>query len=97
MKQESPASAGGGSVQPIQVYPDVRDDLAKFLRGNGVYTTYRHFPLHRVKAYQATGKFPNADWAANHTLCLPIHQALKKEEAEYISDMIVRFGKMRGL
>ena len=82
---------------PIQVHPDVRDDLAKFLRDNNIYTTYRYFPLHRVKAYQATGEFPNADWAANHTLCLPIHQALKEDEVEYISDKIIEFGKMRSL
>ena len=82
---------------PVQIHSDARDDLAKYLRDNNIYTTYRYFPLHRVKAYQATGEFPNADWAANHTLCLPIHQALKEDEVEYISDKIIEFGKMRSL
>ena len=77
---------------PIQVKTDVRDDLAKYLRENNVYTTYRYFPLHRVKAYGASGAFPNADWAANHTLCLPIHQALTMDEVDYISDKIKEFG-----
>ena len=77
---------------PIQVKQDVRDDLAAFLRCNGIYTTYRYFPLHRVKAYGISGEFPNADWAANHTLCLPIHQALTTEEIDYICDKIVEFG-----
>ncbi len=77
---------------PIQVKKDVRDDLAKFLRENGIYTTYRYFPLHRVHAYDASGEFPNADFAANHTLCLPIHQALKPDEIDFISDKIIEFG-----
>lgn len=77
---------------PIQVKKDVRDDLAKFLRENGIYTTYRYFPLHRVAAYDASGEFPNADFAANHTLNLPIHQALTSDEVEYIADKIIEFG-----
>lgn len=78
---------------PIQVKQDVRDDLAKYLRDRDIYTTYRYFPLHRVQAYGAEGEFPNADWAANHTLCLPIHQALTEDEVEYICDKIIEFGK----
>ena len=82
---------------PIQVLPDARDDLAKHLRDNNIYTTYRYYPLHRVKAYKATGTFPNADWAANHTLCLPIHQAVTSDEVDYIVDKIIEFGKNKKL
>ena len=78
---------------PIQVKKNVRDDLAKYLRENGIYTTYRYFPLHRVAAYGASGDFPNADFAAEHTLCLPIHQALTADEIDYIADKIVEFGR----
>lgn len=81
----------------IQVKPDVRDDLAKYLRDNDIYTTYRYFPLHRVKAYDASGEFPNADWAADHTLCLPIHQALTSDEVGYIAQKVIEFGKAKGL
>lgn len=77
---------------PIQVKQDVRDELAKHLRENGVYTTYRYFPLHRVSAYGVNGSFPNADWAANHTLNLPIHQALTADEIDYVCDKIIEFG-----
>ena len=82
---------------PVQTHADIRDDLAKHLRENGIYTTYRYFPLHRVKIYQATGEFPNADWAANHTLNLPIHQALTSSEVEFICDKIIEFGKIHNL
>ena len=82
---------------PIQVKKDVRDDLAKYLRENNIYTTYRYFPLHRVKAYNIKGNFPNADYAADHTLCLPIHQTLKEEEVNYICEKISDFGKNKAL
>ena len=72
---------------------DYRPAMAKFLRDNDVYTTFRYFPLHRVPAYGLAGSFPNADYAADHTLCLPIHQALTDDEVNYICDKIIEFGK----
>ena len=77
----------------VQTKRGSRDDLAKFLRDNDVYTTFRYFPLHRVPAYGLAGSFPNADYAADHTLCLPIHQALTDDEVNYICDKIIEFGK----
>lgn len=76
----------------IQVKDRVRDALAKYLREHGVYTTFRYFPLHRVKHYQIEGAFPKADFAADHTLCLPLHQSLSNEDVEKIAQLIRRFG-----
>lgn len=76
----------------IQVKNNLRDQLAKFLRDRGIYTTYRYYPLHRVPAYNVTGDFPNADYAADHTLNLPIHQSLSIAELEYIVTTIKEFG-----
>lgn len=77
----------------IQVKNGKRDELAAYLRKNDIYTTYRYFPLHRVPGYHAEGHFPNADYAADNTLCLPIHQSLTESELEYIADKIIKFGK----
>ena len=78
----------------VQVDGDYRDQLAKYLRDREVYTTYRYFPLHRVKGYHITeGNFPNADWAADHTLNLPIHQSLTSEDTAKIVQLIHDFGK----
>lgn len=77
----------------IQVKNGKRDELATYLRQNGIYTTYRYFPLHRVPGYGITGAFPNADYAADHTLCLPIHQSLTQDELELIVAKIHEFGK----
>ncbi len=77
----------------IQLKNDKRDELARFLRNNGIYTTYRYFPLHRVPHYGISGNFPNADYATDHTLCLPMHQALSDDEVQMVIDKIKIFGK----
>ena len=78
----------------IQLRNGKRDDLARFLRQKGIYTTYRYFPLHRVPHYSAIGCFPGADYAADNTLCLPIHQSLTADDVLYVIDTIKQFGKM---
>lgn len=77
----------------IQVKNGKRDELATFLRQNGIYTTYRYFPIHRVKGYGITGSFPNADYATDNTLSLPIHQSISEEDLDYISSKIKEFSK----
>lgn len=77
----------------VQVKNGKRDQLAKYLRENDIYTTYRYYPLHRVGGYKAKGTFPNADYAADNTLCLPIHQSLTQHDLEYIVEKIRAFGK----
>ena len=76
----------------IQLKNGKRDDLARFLRAEGIYTTYRYFPLHRVPHYGIEGCFPGADYAADNTLCLPMHQGLSDSEVEMIIGKIKEFG-----
>lgn len=80
----------------IQVKGDDRDLLAKYLRENNIYTTFRYFPLHRVPHYQISGDFPKADYAADHTLCIPVHQSLTDEEVAYIAEQIRCYGELNG-
>lgn len=77
----------------VQTKNGKRDQLAKFLRENGIYTTYRYYPLHRVKGYNVEGEFPNADYAADNTLCLPMHQNLSDSDLEFIVEKIREFDK----
>lgn len=77
----------------IQIKNGKRDMLAKFLRENDIYTTYRYYPFHRVPGYHTSGEFPNADYAADNTLCLPLHQNLTKSDLEKIIWKIDEFGK----
>lgn len=77
----------------IQLRNGKRDQLAGFLRENGIYTTYRYFPMHRVAGYGITGEFPNADFATDNTLCLPIHQGLTTDDLERVVETIEKFDK----
>lgn len=81
----------------IQVLNEMRDLLAKFMRDNGVYTTYRYFPLHRVSGYGISGVFPGADYATDHTLCLPIHQGLSDDDILKVISLIKEFSANNGL
>jgi len=76
----------------IQLKNGKRDELARYLREAGIYTTYRYFPLHRVPYYGITGNFPNADYATDNTLCLPMHQSLTGSDVQFIIDKIKEFG-----
>ncbi len=76
----------------IQLKNGKRDELARYLRERDIYTTYRYFPLHRVPHYDISGNFPNADYVAYNTLCLPMHQSLTTNEVQMIIDKIKEFG-----
>lgn len=81
----------------IQLKNDKRDELAQFLRKQGIYTTFRYYPLHWVSYYNISESFPSAEKAAKNTLCIPIHQSLSDEEVFYIIDQIKAFGKKYSL
>jgi aminotransferase len=75
----------------IQADTDRRDRLAAHLRHDGIYTTFRYFPLHRVRYYDAQPSLPHAEKAADETLCLPLHPSLSDDDLERIATSIHRF------
>ncbi len=68
----------------IQTKPNVRDALARYLKDMGIYTTFRYYPLHWVKFYGSEVSLPNAELAAQSTLCLPLHHSLTDVEIDTI-------------
>jgi aminotransferase len=77
----------------IQMAPERRDRLAQFLRTRGIYTTFRYHPLHWVKRYGANTRLPNAEYAANRTLCLVLHQSLSASDVGRVVESIRQFGR----
>ena len=77
----------------VQMRTDLRDRLAIWLRQKDIYTTFRYYPLHWVKYYGASDRLPQAEQAAETTLCLPIHQALTDNDLDAIATGIAEFGK----
>ena len=77
----------------IQTRPDVRDRLATWLRNDGIYSTFRYYPLHRLELFGACVPLPHAERAAQTTLCIPLHQSLSEGDTHRIVDSIREFGK----
>lgn len=70
-----------------------RDELAVYLSQNGVYTTFRYYPLHLVKYYQADCCLSNAEYINETTLNIPLHQNLADNEVDKIVGLIKKFFK----
>ena len=75
----------------MQTAPETRDRLARTLREQQIYTTFRYYPLHWVDYYGAVVSLPGAEEAAKTTLCIPIHQALSDQDVATVIDAIVSF------
>lgn len=72
--------------------PEWRDHLAVYLRERGIYTTFRYWPIHRAYGW-STLDCPGADWAADHTLNLPLHPGLSEADVDFVCDTIREFGE----
>lgn len=75
----------------VQLEPALRDRLARQLRSEGIYTTFRYYPLHRVERYGHVASLPGADEAADGTLCLPLHQSLSDDDVARVIQAVRRF------
>jgi aminotransferase len=79
----------------IQLPPAVRDRLASYLLERGVYTTFKYWPLHRMRLYRDGRAYPGADAAADSTLLLPLHHGLTDGEVERVVTAISLFAPER--
>lgn len=68
-----------------------RDELAKYLKSQGIYSTFRYYPLHRV--FKTGQSLPGVDYAADNTLLLPLHCNLTDNQIEFICGKVKEFFK----
>lgn len=66
-----------------------RDELATWLKSQGIYTSFRYWPLHL--AFRTGDCLPNAEKAARETLLLPLHCRLTDEDVFFVCDKIKEF------
>ena len=76
--------------------PDKRDDLRKFLTENNIGTEiYYPVPFHEQECFRylgyKSGDFPNSEYAATHTIALPIYPELTTEMQDYVIEKIGEF------
>ncbi|MBZ3907936.1 DegT/DnrJ/EryC1/StrS aminotransferase family protein [Streptomyces griseiscabiei] len=70
----------------VQLDSAIRDQVAADLLDQGVYTTLRYPPLHKVPAYRAGGEIlPGTDVCSENTLLLPLHQGLDDAQARTVA------------
>jgi dTDP-4-amino-4,6-dideoxygalactose transaminase len=75
----------------IQVDPGIRGTLASHLLKNDIYTTFRYWPIHRMRLYRSSRPYPGADAAADSTLLLPIHAGLSDADICKVIDSLKSF------
>jgi aminotransferase len=72
------------------VLSESRDDFAKYLKENGVYSTFRYFPLHEIdifKKYISSNLSGSIEFS-NNALNIPIHHNLTDDEVNKICLLI---------
>ena len=71
-----------------------RNELQAFLKENDVATEiYYPVPFHKQEcfAYLKADGYPNADYAAEHSLALPIYPELTLQQINFVSNKILEF------
>jgi dTDP-4-amino-4,6-dideoxygalactose transaminase len=76
--------------------PEKRDDLRKFLSNNQIGNeVYYPVPFHEQECFKylgyKTGDFPLSEYAAEHTIALPIYPELTREMQDYVIEKITEF------
>jgi aminotransferase len=78
----------------INVKDGERDGLAKYLIDNGIYCSYRYYPLHFIKQYgHDKGNLPNSEAASDNYLNIPLHQNLSNQDVERVIKTIKVYSK----
>ncbi len=70
-----------------------RNKLAYFLKENGVYTTFRYYPLHKQDIFSnSTGGLLNgSNYFSENSLNIPIHDTLSEKDINKIADLLSQF------
>lgn len=80
----------------VRVKNGKRDELAKYLKANGVDTmVYYPVPLHKMKLFRDRcyihGSLENAERAAAEVLSLPIEPLMSRQEVEQVAEAVRKF------
>jgi dTDP-4-amino-4,6-dideoxygalactose transaminase len=74
----------------------MRDELRAYLTDNDIGSeVYYPVPFHEQECFKhlgyKNGEFPNSEYAAKHTLALPVYPELTREMQDYVIEKILHF------
>ncbi len=78
----------------IRLNNDKRDDLAKYLLNEGIYTSLRYHPLHLNKIYESEAKLKNCEELNKGALNIPLHPNLSESDVGKVITRIKKFGRL---
>ena len=75
-----------------------REKFMEFLKSKGIQTSIHYPPIHLFSYYRnkfgfKEGMLPITESVGKNEVTLPLHPLLKKDDVEYISTQIIKFGK----
>ena len=73
---------------------DCRNELAYYLKSNGVYSTFRYYPLHKIDLFTSVARvrfMEGSDSFSSRALNIPIHTALSDNDIDYIAELLANF------
>jgi aminotransferase len=73
------------------LYCDNRNNLAKYLKENKIYSTFRYFPLHLTELYKSNSYLPITEKVYDKIICIPCHKNLTSKDLKYIVNTINKF------
>jgi len=78
----------------VRVPGGKRDQFAKYLYTEGIYTTLRYHPLHMNAIYNSSAKLPNCEQLNEEGLNLPLHPNLSAADIDKIISTVRAFPKI---
>ena len=75
------------------IQSDRRNDLAKYLLDNGVYSSLRYSPLHEMRLFEGDTlkQYPGAKHFFGKSLNIPVHSNLLNADVEKVISLIKKF------
>jgi dTDP-4-amino-4,6-dideoxygalactose transaminase len=74
-----------------------RDNFARYMKGNGIYCTFRYYPLNEIDIFKDTSQIGLMDGTnifASQALNIPIHHNLTDDNIERICESLASYGKL---
>jgi aminotransferase len=79
----------------VRVTNGKRDDLARHLLDNGIYSTLRYHPLHLNPLYRQTDKrLPTSERLNAEALCIPLHPGLSDDDVARVIETMKKYPRL---